>query len=156
MHYVTVLWFKSNSKIAYKMNRVGFSLTALCIFISFMLFFLLCNQISQNLARTKSSVLCYFDLLFIKMLWVQINLLCKYLLLFYLTWNGSCRHFDNESRGCLASPYLLELLLSLTEMISCNFLLGVPREPATDIPMNSLLQHQLYSLLLSVSGSTLL
>lgn len=57
-------------------------------------FFLLCNQISQNLARTESSVLCYFDLLFIKMLWVQINLLCKYLLLFYLTWNGSCRHFD--------------------------------------------------------------
>lgn len=90
---MTVLGFKSNSKIAYKMDRTSFSLTALCAFISF-IFFLLCNQISQNLARTKSSVLCYFDLLFIKMPWVQINLLCKYLLLFYLMWNGSCRHFD--------------------------------------------------------------
>lgn len=58
-------------------------------------FLLLCSHISlTELARAKSSVLCSFDLLFIKLLSVWINLLCKYLLLFHLTWKGSCRHFD--------------------------------------------------------------
>lgn len=58
-------------------------------------FFLLCSHISlTELARAKSSVLCSFDLLCIKLLSVQINLLGKYLLLFHLTWKGSCRHFD--------------------------------------------------------------
>lgn len=95
LYYVTILWFKLNSNNEYKMRRASFSTIALCIFIAFMLFFLLCNQISlTELARAKSSVLCSFDLLFIKMLWVQINLLCKYLWLFHLTWKGSCRHFD--------------------------------------------------------------
>lgn len=95
LHYMTILWFKLNSRNGYKMSWASFSSTALCIFIFFTLFFLLCSQISlTELARAKSSVLCSFDPLFIKLLSVQINLLCKYLLLFHLTWKGSCRHFD--------------------------------------------------------------
>lgn len=39
---------------------------------------------------------------------------------------GAAGTLKNESGGCLAAPYLLELLLSLTEMLSCNFLLVCP------------------------------
>ena len=80
-----------------------------------------------EIGKTLKFHTVFFNLLFIKMLWVQINLLCKYLLLFHLTRKGSLGTLINELVGCLASPYLLELLLSLIEMISCNFLLVCPQ-----------------------------
>lgn len=122
LHCVTILGFNLNSKNHVKWIGPVFLQQLSAFLFSLCYFFSPCNQISQNLARAKISVLCSLTFYLLKCSGYRViyfaNIYC-----FTQLEMGTASTLINASGGCLASPNLLELLLSLTERVSCNFLL---------------------------------